>query len=112
VSGSSEEAASYLQRVAQGESEASGLRPEQFTILKDEESKARGVEFITRDGSYDPLLRERQEREEAYNPKVSTWGVFPRPSNISKAYGGGKTFRPGEVGYPYPCFYQIDQPFQ
>jgi len=56
------------------------------------------VEFITRDGSYDPLRREQEEREDDYNPKVSTWGVFARPSNISKAFGGGKTIRPGEVG--------------
>jgi hypothetical protein len=26
----------------------------------------------------------------AYKPKVKTWGVFPRPENISDAYGGGK----------------------
>ncbi|KAK1293086.1 hypothetical protein QJS10_CPB17g01777 [Acorus calamus] len=32
-----------------------------------------------------------------YKPKVSTWGVFPRPSNISKTFGGGRTIRPGEV---------------
>ncbi|KAL8161006.1 hypothetical protein V2J09_012495 [Rumex salicifolius] len=32
-----------------------------------------------------------------YKPKVSTWGVFPRPSDISKAYGGGRTLRPGET---------------
>ncbi|GAB0496545.1 hypothetical protein MMPV_007858 [Pyropia vietnamensis] len=25
-----------------------------------------------------------------YQPKVSTWGVFERPANISKAYGGGR----------------------
>lgn len=34
--------------------------------------------------------------EEAYKPKVSTWGVFPRPDNISKTYGGGKTIKAGE----------------
>lgn len=33
---------------------------------------------------------------EAYKPKVSTWGVFPRPDNISKTYGGGKTIKAGE----------------
>jgi hypothetical protein len=27
---------------------------------------------------------------------VSTWGVFPRPDNISEAYGGGKTYKAGE----------------
>ncbi|KAL8496151.1 hypothetical protein ACS0TY_020026 [Phlomoides rotata] len=31
-----------------------------------------------------------------YKPKVSTWGVFPRPNNISKTYGGGRTLQPGE----------------
>ena len=40
------------------------------------------VEFITKDS--------------AYKPKVSTWGVFPRPNNISEAYGGGRTIRPGQ----------------
>ena len=28
---------------------------------------------------------------------MSTWGVFERPSNISKAYGGGRTLRPGDA---------------
>ncbi|XP_073038412.1 uncharacterized protein [Primulina eburnea] len=32
-----------------------------------------------------------------YKPKVSTWGVFPRPRNISRTYGGGRTIRPGEA---------------
>ncbi|KAL6766908.1 CPLD68 [Auxenochlorella protothecoides x Auxenochlorella symbiontica] len=31
----------------------------------------------------------------AYQPSVSTWGVFPRPADISKTYGGGRTLRPG-----------------
>jgi hypothetical protein len=30
-----------------------------------------------------------------YRPKVSTWGMFPRPDNISKAYGGGRTIQKG-----------------
>ena len=32
----------------------------------------------------------------AYQPKVSTWGVFPRPDNISTAYGGGRSIKAGE----------------
>lgn len=32
---------------------------------------------------------------DGYKPKVRTWGVFPRPDNISKAYGGG---RPVPIG--------------
>eukprot|EP00592_Proboscia_alata_P029992 CAMPEP_0194443948 /NCGR_PEP_ID=MMETSP0176-20130528/126993_1 /TAXON_ID=216777 /ORGANISM="Proboscia alata, Strain PI-D3" /LENGTH=670 /DNA_ID=CAMNT_0039270263 /DNA_START=184 /DNA_END=2196 /DNA_ORIENTATION=+ len=30
------------------------------------------------------------EDEESYQPKIGTWGAFPRPKNISVAYGGGK----------------------
>ncbi|XP_078179307.1 cytochrome C oxidase subunit [Carex rostrata] len=39
---------------------------------------------------------EKDGETEAYRPKVKTWGVFPRPSNISKTYGGGKVIRPGD----------------
>ncbi|KAK4757294.1 hypothetical protein SAY87_007421 [Trapa incisa] len=38
----------------------------------------------------------KENNSETYKPKVSTWGVFPRPSNISKTYGGGRNIRPGE----------------
>ncbi|KAK9741948.1 hypothetical protein RND81_03G139000 [Saponaria officinalis] len=38
-----------------------------------------------------------EESSELYKPKVSTWGVFPRPSNISETYGGGRTIRPGDT---------------
>ena len=46
-----------------------------------------------------------------YRPKVATWGIFPRPANISRQYGGGRTFKPGEVP-PCPCclFWQLLQP--
>lgn len=39
----------------------------------------------------------QEESSDLYEPKVSTWGVFPRPSNISKTFGGGRVVRPGEV---------------
>lgn len=32
-----------------------------------------------------------------YKPKVSTWGVFPRPDNISRTFGGGKKIQIGGV---------------
>ncbi|XP_011088277.1 uncharacterized protein LOC105169554 [Sesamum indicum] len=38
-----------------------------------------------------------EDNAELYKPKVSTWGVFPRPSDISRTYGGGRTIRPGEA---------------
>ncbi|RDY01320.1 hypothetical protein CR513_15364, partial [Mucuna pruriens] len=41
--------------------------------------------------------KEDEDEAELYKPKVSTWGVFPRPGNISKTFGGGRVIRPGEV---------------
>ncbi|GMH21457.1 hypothetical protein Nepgr_023299 [Nepenthes gracilis] len=38
-----------------------------------------------------------EENLSLYKPKVSTWGVFPRPRNISKTFGGGRIIRPGEA---------------
>ncbi|BAT90962.1 hypothetical protein LR48_Vigan08g175300 [Vigna angularis] len=38
-----------------------------------------------------------EDEAELYKPKVSTWGVFPRPANISKTFGGGRVIRPGDV---------------
>ncbi|XWS74739.1 hypothetical protein CRYUN_Cryun01aG0023500 [Craigia yunnanensis] len=38
-----------------------------------------------------------EDNLDIYKPKVSTWGVFPRPGNISKTFGGGRTIRPGEL---------------
>lgn len=32
-----------------------------------------------------------------YKPIVQTWGVFPRPKDISKTYGGGRNIKPGEA---------------
>ncbi|KAL7550075.1 hypothetical protein ACHAWF_013310 [Thalassiosira exigua] len=40
-------------------------------------------------GSWAPPT-EPSKQEDAYQPKVGTWGAFPRPRNISVAYGGGK----------------------
>lgn len=50
------------------------------------------VEFIAGDSSkFAPktplkpeLTEEEQDDSDVYKPTVSTWGVFPRPSNISK----------------------------
>lgn len=35
--------------------------------------------------------------EDLYVPKVSTWGIFPRPKNMSQAYGGGRVINSYEV---------------
>ncbi|RLM98264.1 atherin [Panicum miliaceum] len=38
---------------------------------------------------------EPEEDEDVYRPTVRSWGMFPRPQNISKAYGGGRNIRLG-----------------
>ncbi|XP_020397998.1 protein ENL isoform X3 [Zea mays] len=38
---------------------------------------------------------ETEEDEDVYRPTVRSWGMFPRPQNISKAYGGGRNIRLG-----------------
>ena len=40
--------------------------------------------------------KEEEEEDALHKPKVATWGVFPRPQNISEAYGGGRNIRPGQ----------------
>lgn len=42
-------------------------------------------------------FEERGEGGGLYAPRVSTWGVFPRPANISAAFGGGRDLKPGQV---------------
>ncbi|XP_052182280.1 uncharacterized protein LOC127794965 isoform X2 [Diospyros lotus] len=60
------------------------------------------VEILVGDTSKFENAAESQQKPieednlDVYKPKVSTWGVFPRPSNISKTYGGGRVIRPGE----------------
>uniref|UniRef100_A0A7I4CAJ8 Uncharacterized protein n=1 Tax=Physcomitrium patens TaxID=3218 RepID=A0A7I4CAJ8_PHYPA len=53
------------------------------------------VEMLTRDaGVADPEAT--ADSENAYKPRVATWGMFPRPADISKAYGGGRNIKPGQ----------------
>ncbi|XP_019102089.1 PREDICTED: uncharacterized protein LOC104699312 [Camelina sativa] len=59
------------------------------------------VEFIVGDKTRfaekeKDVKQEGDGNSDVYKPKVSTWGVFPRPSNISKTFGGGRTLQPGD----------------
>ncbi|KAJ1262666.1 hypothetical protein BS78_09G126700 [Paspalum vaginatum] len=38
---------------------------------------------------------EEDEDGDVYRPTVRSWGMFPRPQNISKAYGGGRNIQLG-----------------
>lgn len=91
------------------------LSAEQFTIAKEELKKQQEVEIVTVDAGYAEQLRrekraqrggdaaaaaaapaaaeaaEADSDENLHKPKVATWGLFPRPRNISEAYGGKHT---------------------
>ncbi|KAJ4772565.1 cytochrome C oxidase subunit [Rhynchospora pubera] len=78
-----------------------GSRASQVSAPKGKPPEA---EIIVGDPTKFENIRRRGEEPEkddgeteAYRPKVKTWGVFPRPMNISKTYGGGKVIRPGDI---------------
>ena len=66
---------------------------EQYTVQLEELRRAStSVEFISIDKDYAPTTGSPASD---YQPKVATWGVFPRPKNISNAFGGGRNLPPG-----------------
>lgn len=88
-SGSSSESATFLKELFSEErqkeledlkGERENMRAEDVAVIQEQEMKSRGAEVISVDKSY--------------KPTISTWGLFPRPDNISKTYGGGKTIDP------------------
>lgn len=142
--GSADRAANWLQTFAtEGTSRQldTNMRPEEFTIKKEEARKASGVKIERAKGKVTGTRRtfdddgyglvkqqdeaeasiaaERAAAEEAkarlqaamaepmasgtdapadmHAPAVATWGVFPRPRNMSEAYGGGRNLRPGQA---------------
>lgn len=123
-SGGADEAANWLKFAggsggADDQIDAS-LSAEQFTIAKEERKKLREVEIVTVDAGYAEQVRrekraqqgggaaadssaaaaaaqgaaEAGSEEDMHRPKVATWGLFPRPRNISETYGGGCPWRP------------------
>ena len=116
--GSETEAAAFLKGVFDSSSDGTkggeeeekpldpNMRAEEFTALKTARERARGAEIITVDaganaaeggGGAEEGSGETDSENNGYRPKVATWGVFPRPDNISKTYGGGRTIRPGDA---------------
>lgn len=54
----------------------------QLCRQKEARERERGADIISSDSSY--------------KPAVGTWGVYQRPRDISKAYGGGRTLTPAD----------------
>ena len=86
---------------ASGESSGSDKKPSEEYVPP--AKKEVTVSILTRDSSgYNPFDEDERvvgfETDEAvYKPSVSTWGVFERPPDISKAYGGGRTIRKEDI---------------
>ena len=91
------QAAGFLRDVLESgaAADAGVLSPEQFTLKREAEQRSRGAELITIDAS-----AKQEAAGAAYRPKVATWGVFPRPANISREFGGGRTIQPGQALEP------------
>ncbi|KAK8943286.1 hypothetical protein KSP39_PZI009005 [Platanthera zijinensis] len=89
-------------------SENKGHREKPLGFVTPAESLLEGdvqkVEFIVGDKSkFERNTRRASSSSDVddgsnlYKPKVSTWGVFPRPKNISKTFGGGRVIASGEM---------------
>lgn len=85
--------------------EKSMREAESFFGVSGDDSKDKDVKDPlgkTEDGRFDGSSDDKVSQDPAgaeaaagddtavYKPKVGTWGMFPRPDNISKAYGGGR----------------------
>ena len=75
------------------------------TSSDERKQKTVNVQIISKDTSYNPFDEDESivgmddiDTGVNYKPKVSTWGVFPRPKDISKEYGGGRTLKKDENG--------------
>ncbi|KAG0517879.1 hypothetical protein BDA96_09G127000 [Sorghum bicolor] len=75
-------------------------RPTEIQPVDDTESEETSQSSITKPNESDKVappstVLEPEEDEDVYRPTVRSWGMFPRPQNISKAYGGGRNIRLG-----------------
>ena len=121
--GSATQMAAWMAGVYSGDSGrladglSADLRPEEFTLAKEERVRQMGADIITvdpdaiitkkgverRGGAQEQQQGQAQQQAEqaeegdAHRPAVATWGVFPRPKNISEAYGGGRNIKPGQA---------------
>jgi hypothetical protein len=121
--GNDAEAADWLKGVLSDKGPAldANMRMEEFTEAKEQMMRQRGADIITIDPNYRPDLTgystesesagsagtstegaestdsSEQEGGSKYKPKVTTWGVFPRPKDISKTFGGGRNLQPGQA---------------
>jgi hypothetical protein len=80
------------------------LREEARAKMEELETERKVAESMSSTGSSEQLTsgvggswtkNETAVAEDVYKPKTGSWGAFPRPRDISKAYGGGRRIGPG-----------------
>lgn len=80
----------------QDEAEAA-MAKERAEIAAAKAAKAAAeIATLEQKNASDVEVKDGKEDDE-HKPAVATWGVFPRPKNISEAYGGGRNLNPGQA---------------
>uniref|UniRef100_K3Z7J5 Uncharacterized protein n=1 Tax=Setaria italica TaxID=4555 RepID=K3Z7J5_SETIT len=74
---------------------STGIQPADDRESEDSQSTSETNEADKVDKAPPSTVIEPEEDEDVYRPTVRSWGMFPRPQNISKAYGGGRNIRLG-----------------
>ena len=81
--------------LAQQQDEAQASMAADRAADKEAIAAARAAESEEEDGA--PGSSSSSNSDDPFHkPAVATWGVFPRPRNISEAYGGGRNLPPGQ----------------
>jgi len=69
---------------------ASKVRREERARKEGTKSAVDGATTKTTTGVGGKWAKNETSTDESYQPKIGSWGAFPRPKDVSKAYGGGR----------------------
>jgi hypothetical protein len=85
-----EDAAIEAASIARQEAAQAAESTTATTVEKDEEQSTTTTKNTTTTGIGGTWTKNETSTEEYYQPKTGSWGKFPRPKDVSKAYGGGR----------------------
>ena len=84
----------------QDEAEAAMAKEREEIAAKKMAKAAAAIAALEQKNATDTEIKKignEEEIEDEHKPAVATWGVFPRPKNISETYGGGRNLKPGQA---------------
>ena len=92
ITGTAQQAAKFLREALASDDghQNRDERPEIFTLLQEDKQKQKGADIVSVRQNYSATTSAAAQTAAAefeptdYTPKISTWGRFPRPSNISE----------------------------